>query len=104
MAIDNIIRNAVEAMPAGGTLTVHLRQENARAELSIEDTGPGILPENLSRLFEPLFTTKEGGVGFGLALAKTVVERHNGSIEATSEPGKGARFTIRLPLKGDASG
>lgn len=98
MAIGNLLRNAIEAMGQGGTLTVSVGKPDNWAELSVSDTGPGISPGNQERLFEPLFTTKPGGVGFGLSLAKTVVERHSGSIEVESEPGKGATFIIRLPL------
>ena len=99
MAFDNLLRNAVEAMPEGGTLTVNVRRADDWAEVSVADTGQGISPENMPRLFEPLFTTKPGGVGFGLALAKNVVENHGGKIEAKSEPGRGAVFTVRLPVR-----
>jgi signal transduction histidine kinase len=56
------------------------------------------MPENLNKIFEPLFTTKAQGIGLGLAIAKAIVELHQGTITATSEPGKGATFTVRLPL------
>ncbi|MBI2848427.1 MAG: PAS domain S-box protein [Chloroflexi bacterium] len=69
LALENLIRNAVEAMPEGGTLTVDVREADDQAEISVSDTGEGIQPEMLPRLFEPLFTTKPGGVGYGLALA-----------------------------------
>lgn len=101
MAVGNILKNGVEAMPGGGTLTVNVRKAGNQAEVSVKDTGPGIPPETFGRLFEPLFTTKQGGVGFGLALAKTVVEKHHGRIVAKSEPGKGATFVIYLPLHFD---
>ncbi len=104
MAFGNIIRNAIEAMPEGGTLTISMRNNSRWAEVSIKDTGQGIPPEALPRLFDPLFTTKQGGVGFGLALARTVMEKHGGKIEAKSEPGKGATFILTLPLRSQNTG
>jgi len=62
------------------------------------DTGPGIDPENLDRIFEPLFTTRAKGIGFGLSIARMVIDRHGGTIEARSEPGRGATIIVRLPL------
>lgn len=104
MAVSNLLRNAVEAMGQEGTLTVCVGKAGNQAELSIADTGPGIAQEHMARVFQPLFTTKQGGVGFGLALAKTVAEKHGGKIELKSEPGKGATFTICLPLNGQREG
>ncbi|MFH0913966.1 MAG: ATP-binding protein [Chloroflexota bacterium] len=98
LALGNIIFNAVQAMEGKGTLGVSLKKGGEWAEVSFSDTGPGISPENMGRLFEPLFSTKAFGIGFGLAIAKMVCERHGGSIQASSEPGKGATFTLRLPL------
>ena len=68
--------------------------------VSVSDTGVGIPPENLDKLFEPLFTTRVKGIGLGLALAKSLVEGHGGTIEVESEAGKGSTFTVRLPLGG----
>jgi signal transduction histidine kinase len=68
--------------------------------VSITDTGVGIPQENLDKLFEPLFTTKAKGIGLGLAVTKTLVEGHGGSIEVESEVGKGTTFTVRLPIAG----
>ncbi len=104
MALGNILRNAIEAMPEGGTLRVDVREADDQAEVLVKDTGTGISPETFNHLFEPLFTTKPGGVGFGLALARTIIERHGGTIEAKSGHGKGATFVIHLPLliKGEA--
>ncbi|MBI4296761.1 MAG: PAS domain S-box protein, partial [Chloroflexi bacterium] len=98
MAVNNLVRNAVEAMGQGGTLTVNISKVGSWSEVSVGDTGPGIPAQNMARLFEPLFTIKSGGVGFGLALARTVVEKHGGKIEVKSDPGKGATFVIRLSL------
>ena len=95
-ALVNIILNAAEAMPDGGTLTVRARADRDIA-ISIHDTGPGIAPENLKRIFLPFFTTKDKGVGMGLALAHKVVTAHGGRIEADSGEGRGTTFTVTLP-------
>jgi signal transduction histidine kinase len=105
-ALMNILLNGIQAMPNGGTLAVriepgvpppHGRNVDAMARLVITDTGPGIRPENLERIFEPYFTTKEGGTGLGLALARRIVEEHGGSLHADNAPNGGARFMIDLP-------
>ncbi|MBI4296057.1 MAG: PAS domain S-box protein [Chloroflexi bacterium] len=98
IAFGNIIKNAGEAMGGKGRLAIAVHRVPHEVELSISDTGPGIPAENIDRLFQPLFTTKPGGVGFGLAITKAIIERHNGSITAKSDSGKGATFIIRLPL------
>ncbi len=98
IACHNIITNAIQAMPDGGTLTVMVSINDNSAVIAFSDTGTGIPPENLARIFEPLFTTKAKGTGLGLSIAKAIVELHHGTISATSEPGKGATFTIQLPL------
>ena len=99
MVFQNIIKNAVEAMDGKGTLTVTIRTTTeGQAEVSFADTGPGITPENMDRVFQPLFSTKAKGIGFGLSIAKMVIDKHGGTIEAKSEPGKGATLIIRLPL------
>ncbi len=99
MAFKNVIKNAVEAMDGKGTLTVTARTTaDRKAELSFADTGSGIAAENLERVFQPLFSTKAKGIGFGLSIAKTIVNKHGGTIEAKSEPGKGANIIIKFPL------
>jgi len=95
----NIIRNAFEAMPGGGRLTVSSHSENGSLSVSFSDNGTGILEEDLQRIFEPLVTTKDGGTGLGLPMAKVLVEGHGGSIAVESEPGKGSTFTVKLPVK-----
>jgi signal transduction histidine kinase len=93
----NLIRNAVEAMPAGGALRVTARREGDAVAVSVTDSGPGIAPEDLPRVFEPYFTTKEGGTGLGLAIARRIAEEHGGRLDLESTPGRGATFTLRLP-------
>lgn len=98
---DNIIKNAIEAMPGGGSLTVESRKGVGQFTVSISDTGPGIPVENLPRLFSPFFTTKPAGKGTGLGLVVSygIVKMHGGTIEAANRPGGGARFeiTVREP-------
>lgn len=100
----NILVNARQAMPNGGQLTVSTRlrrngvgKEEA-VEVSIADTGPGILEEHRSRIFQPFFTTKAQGTGLGLAIAARIVEQHGGRIQVESELGKGTTFRIVLPV------
>ncbi|MDI9643869.1 MAG: ATP-binding protein [Candidatus Verstraetearchaeota archaeon] len=93
----NLLTNAYQAMPDGGSLRITVRREDGFVSISFEDTGVGIPPENLKRLFEPFFTTKPKGMGLGLAICKNIIEAHGGKIEVSSELGKGTRFTVRLP-------
>jgi signal transduction histidine kinase len=97
-ALANLMRNAVQAMPEGGILTIEAGANNAHATIKIQDTGCGIAPENMSRLFEPLFSTRTAGVGLGLAISRNFTEGSGGKIEVESEPGKGSTFTVTLPL------
>jgi len=99
----NILMNAVQAIPEdGGDITVSTKLEKTHIVLQISDTGCGISCENISKIFDPFFTTKEvgRGTGLGLSISHGIIKRHNGSIEAKSEEGKGATFIIRLPIKG----
>ncbi|MDM8548835.1 response regulator [Desulfobacterales bacterium HSG2] len=99
MALKNIIKNATQAMSDAGKLTITLRSsESGQAELSVADTGPGIPPEQLEKVFEPLFSTRTHGIGFGLSITKMIVENHGGAIRAKSGPGTGATFSITLPM------
>ena len=96
----NLILNAVDAMPSGGTLSIQLRQHSQLAEIRVSDTGEGISDDQLQRIFEPFFTTKEAGRGNGLGLmvSKGIVRDHGGSIRVGSKLGEGTEFTIQLPL------
>lgn len=97
--LQNIITNAIQAMPGGGTLTI-IGTENPEAglvRLSISDTGEGISPENRRKLFQPLFTTKARGIGLGLVVCKNLVAANGGRIEVKSAPSEGTTFTVVLP-------
>jgi signal transduction histidine kinase len=98
----NICMNAVQAMPDGGTLTVRTLSMNDAIRIVVEDTGPGIHPAHLDRIWDPFFTTKPVGTGTGLGLSITqrVVTRHGGRIDVESASGRGARFVIDLPVEG----
>jgi len=96
----NIVLNAIHAMPAGGTLTIRtsLEEEPAFIRIEISDTGKGIKPELIDKIFQPFFTTKAKGTGLGLAISKQLIEQHGGSIGAANNPGGGCTVTIRLPV------
>jgi signal transduction histidine kinase len=96
-AIANVIRNACEAMDGQGTLTIASRRDDDSVELSIADTGVGISQEEIALLFEPLITSKPLGIGLGLTTARALVSNQGGTLECEGEPGKGARFKLRLP-------
>jgi two-component system sensor histidine kinase HydH len=100
----NLVLNAIEAMPAGGRLTLGATISGSAPVLTVADTGSGIAPELLPRVFEPYVTTKTRGLGLGLAIARRIVEAHGGRIEAESRAGQGTRFRITLPREGAGGG
>jgi signal transduction histidine kinase len=95
----NLIKNAVDAMPNGGKLTVTSEKVNGAVKIAFADNGMGISEENLKKLFGPLFTTKAKGMGLGLAICKRIVEAHGGRISVESSVNKGTTFTITIPLE-----
>jgi signal transduction histidine kinase len=95
----NIIKNAIDAMPKGGTLTVTNRTSNGSLEITFSDTGAGMSKETLEKIWRPLFTTKAKGMGFGLAICKRIVEAHGGKLSVKSTVGKGSDFTVSIPMK-----
>ena len=97
-AFINLITNAVDAMPDGGTLTVESKKAGSSVVFKVSDTGTGIPKEVMDNLWSPLFTTKAKGMGFGLPICKRIVEAHGGSIRVESAVGKGATFIITLPI------
>jgi len=98
-AIINLIKNAMQAMPGGGEISIRLEKEDAYLKFSITDQGTGIPPEKINRLFEPLFTTKETGSGLGLLVVYKALKQHGGYVEVTSQSGEGTTFTIWLPQR-----
>lgn len=97
-ALLNIVKNAISAMPDGGTLTVSTQLKGDTVELRITDTGVGMSDEILNKIFEPYFTTKDFGSGIGLTLVYKVVKEHMGDITVTSQEGKGSTFAISFPV------
>ncbi len=98
LAFKNILKNSIEAMGGEGSISVKILVAPADSvEISFSDTGPGIDIEDIDKIFQPFFSTKAGGIGFGLSITRMVIDRHKGTIEARSEKGKGVIFIIRLP-------
>ena len=97
LAIGNLILNALQAMPGGGTLTVETSWTAQDVLIGVTDTGVGIAPEHVDKIFEPLFTTKARGIGLGLSVVKRLLEANGGRITVESTPGQGSRFLVRFP-------
>ncbi len=94
---DNLIKNAIDAMPQGGNLRIQSVISGESVRVSFADTGIGIKKDELNKLFTPLFTTKAKGMGFGLSICQRIIEAHNGKISVDSTPNIGTTFTIEIP-------
>ena len=98
IVFSNLIRNARDAMlPQGGSLSISAEQVDGELAVTVADTGAGIAKENLERIMEPLYSTKARGIGLGLAITRSIIEKHGGKLNVSSELGVGSRFTVRLP-------
>jgi signal transduction histidine kinase len=100
----NIVKNAIDAMPKGGKLTIKSKKANGNLEIAFIDTGIGIPKDKLEKIWNPLFTTKMKGMGLGLSICKSIVEAHRGNISVESSPSKGTTFTITLPIEAKLEG
>jgi len=100
-ALSNLVLNAMDAMPQGGTLTLRTRQDGDRACMDVLDTGVGLTPEECERVFTPYYTSKTHGTGLGLAIVQSVISDHGGRISVRSEAGRGTAFMIELPCHAD---
>jgi len=98
----NILLNAIQATPENGAITANCRNEERSAQIEISDQGQGIEPENIEKIFDPFFSTKEKGTGLGLAISAKIVQAHGGTIKVKSVPGQGAAFCLSFPENADA--
>ena len=96
-AISNLVLNALDAMPQGGTLTLRTWDEDGKLLIEVADTGSGLTPEECAQIFAPYYTSKQNGTGLGLAIVQSVVSDHGGRVRVESSPGKGTTFVIELP-------
>jgi len=100
-AVSNLVLNAMDAMPEGGTLSMRTRNEGGNVVIEVADTGSGLTAEECARIFTPYYTSKQQGTGLGLAIVQSVVSDHGGRIHVLSEPGRGTTFVIELPRHAD---
>lgn len=101
----NLALNALDVMPRGGVLEIQIRPDaDGQVEAVVLDTGPGIPPRHLNRLYEPFFTSKETGLGLGLVVSQRIAHDHGGTLRATNRAGGGAQFVLRLPTRGKSKG
>jgi two-component system NtrC family sensor kinase len=103
----NLVSNAFQAMPEGGKLNLRTARAGDKVTVSFADTGTGIAPENMDRVFDPFFTTSSAGTGLGLSVSLGIVQEHGGQITVESEEGQGSTFTVWLPAgtgAGDGKG
>lgn len=100
----NLILNALQAMPGGGVLRIATRQQGQAVLVEVGDSGQGIPPEHLEKIFNPFFTTRSEGTGLGLAITSRLMQGHGGRIEVASRPGEGTTFTLSFPLPASAAG
>jgi two-component system sensor histidine kinase HydH len=98
-ALINLTLNSIQSMPGGGRLTVKTSRSNGTSQLTIADTGCGMTPEQIEKVFEPFYTTKSQGLGLGMPYAQKVIEQHHGAIHIESRPDAGTQITIELPAK-----
>ena len=96
--LTNLAKNAFQAMPEGGKLTISASKKDESVSVNVKDTGTGISIKDIDKLFKPYTTTKPGGTGLGLVICKRLVETHGGTITVKSEVEKGSTFTIKIPL------
>lgn len=97
-AVLNLMLNSLQAMPEGGELILSAAQLDGKATIDVIDTGKGIPPDAVTRIFDAYYTSKKGGTGLGLAMAQRIIREHGGAIRVKSEPGKGSNFTVEIPL------